>query len=77
MLDHETWIMDLNKANENEEEPTWRRLYSAKEAYSLKSLRPTEWSNLIQEMVDNDTLFQLFYRYKRKLPSNDKNDSLL
>lgn len=62
MLDHETWIMDLNEANENENEPTWRKLYSAKQAYGLDSLRPEKWNELIQRMVDDPTLFELFYR---------------
>lgn len=54
--------MDLNDANSNDEQPKWRKLYSAKEAYSLQSLRSTEWNNLIEKMVDDPTLFQLFYK---------------
>lgn len=54
--------MDLNKANKESEDPKYFRLYSAKEAFLMKSLKPKEWDNLIKRMVENPKLFDMFYR---------------
>ncbi|XP_018565651.1 sphingomyelin phosphodiesterase-like [Anoplophora glabripennis] len=69
VLDHETWTMDLGKANEGENEPSWFKLYSAKDAYRLHSLKPIQWNRLIERMVDDTNLFDAFYRnYYRNSP---------
>lgn len=61
VVDHETWSMNLEEANDVGT-PIWRKLYTAKDAYSLPSLRPADWSDFITRMKNNDELFELFYR---------------
>lgn len=40
---------------------------SWQETYSLKSLFPEDWSELIYRMKANDTLFQTFHRHYYKM----------
>ncbi|KAF5308345.1 hypothetical protein FQR65_LT18218 [Abscondita terminalis] len=70
VVDHETWVMDLDKANSQlEMSPEWFRLYSAKDAYGMSSLMPVEWHNLIYKMVRDETLFKKYYKfYHRSSP---------
>ncbi|XP_017775503.1 PREDICTED: sphingomyelin phosphodiesterase-like [Nicrophorus vespilloides] len=64
VIDHETWIMDLVRSNSNpDSEPIWRKLYSARSAYGMTSLRPAEWSKLIERILQDSKLFDRFYRY--------------
>ncbi|XP_025831709.1 sphingomyelin phosphodiesterase isoform X2 [Agrilus planipennis] len=63
ILDHETWTTNLEEANNPGNSPHWYKLYSAKEAYSMESLRPVEWEKLIQEMTDDPIVFGQFYKY--------------
>ncbi|KAF5308347.1 hypothetical protein FQR65_LT18220 [Abscondita terminalis] len=72
VLDHETWTFDLDKANsEINKNPEWYLSYSARNAYNLTSLRPTEWNKLIQKMKKDDSIFQIFYKnYHRSSPSS-------
>lgn len=82
VIDHETYYFDLEKANEEakagENTPEgleWKRLYSARSAYGLQSLRPQEWSDLIDKMVVDEPLFDLFYKYYyRDSPTRPKCD---
>ncbi|XP_031340701.1 sphingomyelin phosphodiesterase-like isoform X2 [Photinus pyralis] len=63
VMDYETWTLDLDKANRNpQHSPEVFKLYSAKEAYGLENLDPTEWSNLIYRMQEDPELFEKFYR---------------
>nr|CAI5869023.1 unnamed protein product [Callosobruchus analis] len=62
VFDHETWTMDLNKANEDNSEPVWYKLYSAKDAYQMKSLRAEQWDSLLQRMTKDSNLFDMFYK---------------
>lgn len=61
-MDHETWTMDLETANEDNNKPIWYRLYLAKDEYGMNSLEPEEWSKLIGRMYMDDQLFEIFYR---------------
>lgn len=61
VIDHETWTMNLTEAD-IEEQPTWRKSYSAKDAYLLPGLRPTDWSDFISNMKNDDDLFDLYFR---------------
>lgn len=61
VVDHETWIMNLAEANLNGN-PIWRKSYSARDAYSMQGLRPTDWSDFIENMKDNDELFGLYFK---------------
>ncbi|RZC38634.1 sphingomyelin phosphodiesterase-like [Asbolus verrucosus] len=63
IIDHETWTIDLEEANKSEEDPKWYRLYSAKNAFQLEALRPKNWANLIEKLVEDPDLFELFYKY--------------
>jgi len=63
VLDHETWIMDLQEANRHAvESPRWYRLYTAREAFRMPSLTPQDWDHLIQRMTYDDNLFQTYYK---------------
>lgn len=62
VIDHETWVMDLDAANAGKEEPNYFKLYSARKAYAMNSLRPKEWDSLINKMVEKPKLFDLFFR---------------
>ncbi|KAM9846833.1 sphingomyelin phosphodiesterase [Aulostomus maculatus] len=67
VLDHETYILNLTKANHGpEENPSWTLLYRATEAYGLPSLFPSDWDKLIQTFLSDDQVFQKFWylRYK-------------
>lgn len=61
VVDHETWMMNLTEANLNDY-PEWQKSYSARDAYSLPTLRPTDWDDFITRMIKNDELFNLYYR---------------
>uniref|UniRef100_A0A0C9R6Z6 Sphingomyelin phosphodiesterase n=1 Tax=Fopius arisanus TaxID=64838 RepID=A0A0C9R6Z6_9HYME len=65
VIDHETWIMDLEKANARGF-PTWRKLYNAKRAYGMQSLQPRDWDALLDKMIDNPNIFYLYYRFYYK-----------
>lgn len=60
-MDHETWTMDLEEAN-NIDEPHWYRLYSAKNAYNIEDLSPNSWNILIERLVEDPDLFDIFYK---------------
>ncbi|XP_068906860.1 sphingomyelin phosphodiesterase-like [Tenebrio molitor] len=63
VLDHETWTINLDEANESSEDPKWYRLYSAKNAFAMDSLRPAAWAKVIDRLVQNPDFFDLFYKY--------------
>lgn len=61
VVDHESWIMNLKEANLYDY-PIWYKLYTTRAAYNMKALRPVDWSNLIDEMANNQELFDLYYK---------------
>jgi len=64
VLDHETWIMDLQEANRHAvNSPRWYRLYTAREAFRMPSLTPQDWDHLVHRMTYDDNLFQTYYKY--------------
>ncbi|XP_037078854.1 sphingomyelin phosphodiesterase-like [Pollicipes pollicipes] len=65
VVDHETWIMDLDKANRFGH-PHWFRLYSARKAFGMASLAPYEWDRLVHRMALDERLFQKYYRFYMK-----------
>jgi len=70
VIDHETWIMDLEEANRHAvNSPRWYRLYTAREAFLMPSLTPQDWDHLIQRMTYDDNLFQTYYKYYWKASS--------
>lgn len=62
VLDHESWIMNLKQAN-TDDNPIWYKLYSAKSAYDMEGLRPSDWNKLISEMANSTKLFDLYYKH--------------
>lgn len=63
VLDHETWIMDLQEANRHAvDSPRWYRLYTAKDAFRMNALTPQDWDHLIHRMTYDDNLFQIYYK---------------
>lgn len=72
VIDHETWIMDLDKANSNlNNKPEWLKFYSAREAFDMPNLGPLEWHRLIYRMVKDPKVFDTFYKfYHRDSPVN-------
>lgn len=69
VVDHETWIMDLESANLNDN-PVWFKSYSARDAYSMKGLRPSDWHEFIEKMKNNDTLFDSYFKYSVYISSD-------
>ncbi|XP_068122580.1 sphingomyelin phosphodiesterase [Hyperolius riggenbachi] len=62
VLDHETYILNLTEANKREkEEPRWTFLYSALKTYGMKSAYPSDWDDLLQRFLKDETLFQTFW----------------
>lgn len=54
--------MDLNEANAKGT-PTWTKLYSAKEAFNMTSLKPTDWHELYERIMSEDDVFEQYDRY--------------
>ncbi|CAD5118656.1 DgyrCDS7344 [Dimorphilus gyrociliatus] len=73
VLDHETYYLDLDEANRTNI-PNWKKEYSAKSAYDMKSLFPEDWNDLSSRMMKNETLFNKFFRnaYKQSPISKTK-----
>lgn len=64
VVDHHTWVMDLEKANNNPvAEPPWYLLYSAKSAYKMPSLSPISWQMVVNKLQTNNFMFNKFYKY--------------
>ncbi|GAB6026449.1 hypothetical protein CHUAL_012647 [Chamberlinius hualienensis] len=61
VLDYETYYLNLDEANANDM-PIWDILYSAKDAFALRSLHASEWDRLVTKMTTNNDLFVDFYR---------------
>ena len=61
VIDHDTWIMNLDEAN-NSGNPRWYKLYNAKKEYGLTSLLPEDWSRLIDRMKNDSAIFELYYK---------------
>ncbi|XP_022243798.1 sphingomyelin phosphodiesterase-like [Limulus polyphemus] len=66
VLDHETYYLNITEVNLTDR-PMWEKMYSAKQAFRMKALFPSDWDDLIQRFEVNDALFQKFYRYFNKL----------
>ncbi|KAI8039963.1 hypothetical protein M5D96_007388 [Drosophila gunungcola] len=62
VIDHESWIMNLKEANLYGY-PIWYKLYTARAAYNMKALRPSDWNNLLNELTNNQELFELYYKW--------------
>ena len=61
-MDHETYVTNLTEANESGASPKWYREYSAKEAFGLERLLPSDWDRLIDELETDDVKFQKYWQ---------------
>ncbi|KAL5287221.1 SMPD1 family protein [Megaselia abdita] len=61
VVDHESWIMNLKEANLYDY-PIWYKLYTTRPAYNMKGLRPLDWDNFINDITNNQELFDLYYK---------------
>ncbi|KAL0268955.1 UNVERIFIED_CONTAM: hypothetical protein PYX00_010720 [Menopon gallinae] len=62
VVDHETWVMNLKEANLYDY-PIWYKLYSARKAYSMTSLLPQDWDELLKRLTSDSDLFDLYYKH--------------
>ena len=53
--------MNLEEANIYNT-PLWHKLYSARDAFHMKALRPQDWSLLVDQMTADIELFDKFYK---------------
>jgi len=68
VLETETYMLNLTEANlTNKTE--WKLEYTATEAYNLQSLYPSDWNNLLQRFIQNETFFD--ETYSRYFDRND------
>lgn len=63
ILDHSTYILNLTELAVTKQ-PRWELEYSAKAAYGLESLNPSEWDKLATRMLTNNTLVQRYNAYR-------------
>lgn len=64
VLDHSTYVTDLNEANKRPDlDPHYHLLYSARSAYNMPDLLPLSWHNIVNRLQDNRTFFQQFYTH--------------
>ncbi|GBP20693.1 Sphingomyelin phosphodiesterase [Eumeta japonica] len=61
VVDHETWIMNLKEANLFGY-PIWYKLYSARSAYLMPALRPSDWNKFIDDMTAKEDVFNLYHK---------------
>jgi sphingomyelin phosphodiesterase len=68
LMDHETWVYNLSLANEWDPtiRPSWYKLYNMKEAFGLQSLRPAHLYEMVTKMVNDNDLFQKYWRFYHK-----------
>ncbi|CAJ0945193.1 unnamed protein product, partial [Mesorhabditis belari] len=63
VLNAETYITNLAKANNQQNDLTWNLEYKTKEAYGMKDLSPQSWNKLIKQLGNNTGLFNKYYNY--------------
>ncbi|XP_071502434.1 sphingomyelin phosphodiesterase-like [Diadema antillarum] len=66
VLDHDNYYLNLTEANLTDK-PTWRLEYTAKKAFNMTSLQPSEWGRVVEEMKKNETVFDQYYAYFHRL----------
>ncbi|XP_072029445.1 sphingomyelin phosphodiesterase-like [Amphiura filiformis] len=65
VLDHATHILNITEANLTDK-PKWQLEYTAKSAYGMESLLPSDWEKVVQEFKTNDAMFMKYYTYYYK-----------
>ncbi|XP_077989820.1 sphingomyelin phosphodiesterase-like [Glandiceps talaboti] len=62
VIDHHTHIMNISHANLHDK-PRWTKEYSARDAYDMKWLFPSDWHAMVQRLKKDDALFDKYYTY--------------
>ena len=64
VTDFTTWYYNLTDANLKgaSEEPQWTELYQATKEYGLDDLSPTSMDGLLQRMLEDNSLFNRYFR---------------
>ncbi|XP_039289630.1 sphingomyelin phosphodiesterase isoform X2 [Nilaparvata lugens] len=62
VIDHETWVMNLKEANLYNY-PIWYKLYSTRSTYQMPNLLPQEWDNFLNQLAENESLFDQYYKH--------------
>ncbi|XP_065838214.1 sphingomyelin phosphodiesterase-like [Oscarella lobularis] len=62
VLDYADYIMNLTEANLNGV-PNWQKEYSARSAYDMKWLFPSDWNDFINRCKANSTLVGIYDKY--------------
>ncbi|XP_046447290.1 sphingomyelin phosphodiesterase-like [Daphnia pulex] len=72
VLDFSTWTMNLTEANEKGPMhlPEWFELYQAKKEYALADLSPKTIDEFFSRMLNDDALFQLYFKNYYKATDN-------
>ncbi|PAV91194.1 hypothetical protein WR25_09182 [Diploscapter pachys] len=68
VIDYEVWFFNLTLNNANPNNPVWQQMYpSILKEYGMNSAIPSEWSNLIDRMIKDNTLFEKYrtFHYRR------------
>lgn len=64
IMDHETWMFDLKKANQNPNvKPEWRSVYSGSAAHGIPDTTPKSLDIFVNNMATNEEAFQKYYQY--------------
>ena len=63
VLDHQTFIMDIEEANKFPgREPDWPLLYSARTEYNMEDLSPASWQVVIHRLQTDKIFFNTFFK---------------
>ena len=65
-MDWSTWITNLTAANiqGSKSSPVWFELYRASTDYGLNDLSPISMDSLLTRMLEDDNLFQKYFRHE-------------
>lgn len=65
LVDFKTYYADLEKSNamDTTTKMVWDLEYSAKEAYGMADLSPQSWSDFMENMKTNMTLFEVYLKH--------------
>jgi len=66
VLDHINYIANLSEANQPGQSPVWKKEYSAKEQYNMKSMFPADWQILYNRLKEDSSLFNTFHKFYYK-----------
>ncbi|GMR37060.1 hypothetical protein PMAYCL1PPCAC_07255 [Pristionchus mayeri] len=68
IIEHDNYFADLSIADENTE-PEWKFLYSARQEYNMTDLSPKSWNTVVDNIFNNATLTDRFFQFAYRTPS--------